>query len=181
MSQFHLSGFVSVCRKHQRVQGPLAPKIFFKIVFSGNFKGKPLFSATFGLSPPSGQNSTGPPLTKILDPSLGSPLSKSGSLVFLRLCFRSQPAESAAAAAAAVWGQVQGLRVPGVRAEQQGQGPLLQVLSVILKALSLGFSTSFLLDKKTSAELSSQKPEAALLTSTLTTHLTPYASLSTPR
>ena len=45
---------------------PLAPKIFF-MQFSGNFKGKPQI---LGSGPPWGQNSAGPPLTKILHPRL---------------------------------------------------------------------------------------------------------------
>ena len=60
-----------------RGPAPLAPKIFSKsLQFWGNFKGKPLIWANFGLrGPPGVKPPLGPPLTKILDPPL-PPLTK---------------------------------------------------------------------------------------------------------
>ncbi len=54
--------------------GPPCPQDFFKIMqFSGNSKGKPLFWANFGLSPPLlGSKINWVPLTKILNPRLCS-------------------------------------------------------------------------------------------------------------
>ncbi len=76
---------------------PLSPQdIFFKIMqFSGNFKEKraPILSKFRAQPPPWGQKSTGPPLTKILDPPLESsptppPPGAAFALTFIFSCFQ---------------------------------------------------------------------------------------------